>query len=215
MNNPTPRPHECGRCGLDHRHCLGHNKAGGPCGRQPIDGADVCILHGARAPQVVAAAIARVERARAENAVMTYGLPVEVDAFDALRQEIHRTNGHIYWLSLIIGTFDPEELVWGEVLEEQGSGTGQREGDTFKSRSEASINIWLTLYREERKHLVKVCKDAIACGLAQREVELLESQGRLISDMLRNVFDDPELGLDDVTKRRVREVAIRHLREVA
>jgi len=146
---------------------------------------------------------------------MTFGLPLHVDPFDALTQEIDRTNGHIYWLSLIISTFDPEDLVWGDTMVEEGSGTGTLEGDTWKNRSEAGINVWLTLYQSERKHLVEVCKAAIQCGLAERAVQLQEAQGQLVSDFMRRVFDDPELGLDDATKRRLRETAIRHLRTVA
>lgn len=212
-NHPTSRPFSCGRCGQDHTDCLGHNKAGEPCGKRAINGADVCIDHGARAPQVAAAATRRVELARAERAVVTYGLPREIDPFDALREEIARTAGHIQYLSDIISTIEEEALVWGKTLEEAGKGTGQKEGNTAKIRSEAGINIWLTLYDQERKHLVLVCRTAIQCGLAEREVALLESQGRLIADLLRSVFDDPDLGLDDATKRRVREIASRHLRE--
>jgi hypothetical protein len=144
---------------------------------------------------------------------VTYGLPREIDPFDALREEIARTAGHIQYLSDIISTIEEEALVWGKTLEEAGKGTGQKEGNTAKIRSEAGINIWLTLYDQERKHLVLVCRTAIQCGLAEREVALLESQGRLIADLLRSVFDDPDLGLDDATKRRVREIASRHLRE--
>jgi hypothetical protein len=155
-----------------------------------------------------------VERARAENAVVTYGLPRSIDPFDALREEIARTAGHVAWLSDIVSTLEAEELTWGESQVEEGSGTGMMQGDTYKVRYQASVNIWLTLYKDERKHLVDVCKVAIQCGLAKREVELLERQGKLVADLLRNVFDDPDLGVDDATKRRLREIASRHLRAV-
>src|SRR6185295_14000102 len=32
--------------------CQGTNRAGGPCGRPPIPGGHVCVLHGGKAPQV-------------------------------------------------------------------------------------------------------------------------------------------------------------------
>jgi hypothetical protein len=211
-NHPTPRPFSCGQCGLEHTDCLAHNKAGDPCGKRAINGADVCPDHGARAPQVAAAAERRVELGRAERAVVTYGLPRNIDPFDALREEIARTAGHVAWLAEIVSELEQDVLVWGKTLEEAGKGTGQKEGNTAKIRNEASVNIWLTLYDQERKHLVLVCRTAIQCGLAKREVEILESQGRLIADMFRSIFDDPELGLDDGTKRRMREIASRHLR---
>jgi hypothetical protein len=178
----------------------------------PIDGSDVCVSHGARAPQVVAAATRRVELGTAQRAVVTYGLPRNIDPFDALREEIARTAGHVAWLSEIVGELEQDALVWGQTLTETGKGTGQKEGNTAKIRNEASVNIWLTLYDQERKHLVLVCRTAIQCGLAKREVELLESQGKMIADILRAVFDDPELGLNDEVKRRMREIASRQLR---
>ena len=184
----------------------------------PVDGCDVCVNHGARAPAVAAAATARVQRgiARgiAERAVMTYGLSTAIDPFDALKAELDRTNGHVLWLAGVVASLDPEELVWGKTLTEVGSGTGQREGNTAKARSEAAVNIWLKLYKEERQHLVKVSETCIACGLAEREVTLLESHGRLVADLLRDIFSDPALALPLGEQRRYIEVASRHLRSV-
>ena len=57
---PTPRPYECSQCGQTHNKCIAHNKTGGPCDRNPADGADVCPTHGGHAPQVVKAAKGRV-----------------------------------------------------------------------------------------------------------------------------------------------------------
>lgn len=211
----------CSTCGKPHERdgnptCIGHRSDGEPCLAYAIQGGTVCYKrHGGKAPQVQAAAAQRLEMARVEKAVVTYGLPREIDAFDAMREVIWRTAGHVHWLAEIVAELEKDSLVWGKTQEEAGKGTGQKEGNTAKIRNEAAENIWLIRYDKERKLLVDVCRAAIQCGLAQREVELLESQGRLISDMLRNVFDDPELGLDDGTKRRLREVAIRHLRDVA
>lgn len=177
-----------------------------------IDGADVCIIHGARAPQVKAAAQERVELGRAQRAVATYGLPIDVDPFDALREELARTAGHVRWLADIIADIDPEALVWGETSIEEGEGTGAKEGATAKIKSEAGINVWLTLYKQERVHLKDVAKTAIQCGLAEREVQLLEQQGKLIADIFRAMIDDPELGLDLEQRARMRSTASKHLR---
>src|SRR5687767_359834 len=40
--------------------CRGTNRAGAPCGRAPIPGGYVCVLHGGRAPQVQQSAKARL-----------------------------------------------------------------------------------------------------------------------------------------------------------
>jgi hypothetical protein len=212
MDNPTPRPYDCEQCGQVHVRCLGHNTEGGPCGRQAIDGSDVCPTHGARAPQVAAAAARRVETARAERAVATYGLSIAIDPFDAIMEEIARTYGHVKWLGEIIATMEVKDLVWGKTLEEAGKGTGQKEGNTAKVRSEANINIWLALYKDERKHLVDVSKAAIQCGIAEREIRLLERQGQMMADFVRGFIDDPGLGFDQAMRQRAREIASQHLR---
>jgi hypothetical protein len=212
LDNPTPRPYDCPKCFMSHKDCLGHTRAGKPCGMRAVDGADVCIIHGARAPQVKAAAQDRVERARAERAVATYGLPQDIDPFDALSQELNRTQGHVMWLSAIIADMDPGALVWGETSIEEGEGTGAKEGSTYRIKSEAGVNVWLQLYYEERKHLKDVAKTCIACGIAQRELDLLERYSEMMANALGRIFDDPELAFDTEMKEKMLAVASRHLR---
>jgi hypothetical protein len=72
--------------------------------------------------------------------------------------------------------------------------------------------VWLTLYQAERSHLVNVCKAAIACGLAEREVRLAEQQGQLLAELLRAVFSDPALGLTVKQRAAAMTVASQHLR---
>jgi hypothetical protein len=146
--------------------------------------------------------------------VASFGLPRDVDPFDALKQELDRTYGHVLWLAEVVASFTPEELVWGQTLEEVGSGTGQREGDTTKVGNEAGVNTWLKLYADERKHLVVVARAAIECGLAERGIEILERQDQLIPDKFRSIIDDPELALPADERRTMLMVAIRHLRVV-
>ncbi len=45
---------------LESRRCTATNRLGERCGRAPIPGGAVCVLHGGRAPQTVAAAKARL-----------------------------------------------------------------------------------------------------------------------------------------------------------
>jgi hypothetical protein len=53
--------------------------------------------------------------------------------------------------------------------------------------------MWLKLYREERAHLVKVCAEAIRCGIEERYVRLAESQGKLVADAVKAILGDLEL----------------------
>lgn len=72
--HPSPRPHECDRCGGTHAKCLAHNRAGKPCNRGCVDGADVCHNHGGAAPQVKRIADARVLTADIEAKLGQLGL---------------------------------------------------------------------------------------------------------------------------------------------
>jgi hypothetical protein len=156
--------------------------------------------------------VTHAQNIRAEQAVRSFGLPVDIDAHQALRDEIHRTAGAVQWLGEIVADLDQERIVLGLTSVVTGSGTGQRANDTTQRTIEAKTNVWVQLWQQERRHLVDVCRVAITCGLAEREVDLAEQHGRLMAGIFRAVFDDPEAALDDDTRKRLRRVTSRHLR---
>lgn len=188
----------CGRCDQDHPRCAGHNKqTGGPCGSHPINGADKCRMHVGKKSKAVK------QQVTAERAVVTYGLPREIDPHDALLQEVWRTQGHVEWLGGIISEIEQGDLVWGLSQEKYG---GEDWGTTYKS----APNAWLTLYHQERTHLAKVCKAAIDAGIDERRVQLAEAQGAAIVAVLKDTLAD--LGVE-VTPDVAATVG-RHLRAV-
>lgn len=142
----------------------------------------------------------------------TYGLPREIDPADALLEEVYRTAGHVAWLEHQVRALSPEELVWGVSEEAEKKATEFEGTDTTRK---ATPNVWVVLYREERKHLVDVCATAIKVGIEERRVRLAESQGALIAGVIRAVLEDPELGLDRHQREVGRGVASRHLRVLA
>lgn len=191
MYNPTVRPVYCEKCDSDHERCLAHTSVGQPCKRWPRNGADYCPYHlpseGAKIK-----AIESVASNQAREAVYTFGLPVEIDPHQALRDEIARTNGHIIWLQGIISEMEQKKLVFDTTLIER---TDDFSGQSTTVRSEATINVWLRLYKEERTHLISVCRAAVACGLAEREIQLAEREGEIIARVIRQVIESSELGL--------------------
>ncbi|WP_113699708.1 hypothetical protein [Nonomuraea lactucae] len=147
---------------------------------------------------------------QARRAVATYGLPREVDPAAALLEEVHRTAGHVAWLQEKVREIDEDDLVWG-VVEEVDKGAGEFTGvDVTKA---AKPNVWLELYHRERAHLAKVAKDALAAGIAERQVRLAEQQGALIVGVIQRILDD--LSLTAEQRARVPEVVPRHLRAVS
>ncbi len=145
--------------------------------------------------------------AMASAAASTYGLPIDVDPFTALLEEVARTNGIVNWLGKTILALDPRTLTRGVTTIVDKGGAGATEITT-----EVRRNIYLDLYKEERAHLVKVCHTAISCGLSERQVKLAESQGALIAELLGAVIADPELGLSPRHQEVALNVACRHLR---
>lgn len=171
-------------------------------------GSTVCRKHGGGAPQVRAAAARRVAEEEARNAVVTYGLPIDIDPADALLEEVCRTAGHVAWLEQQVQALSPEEVVWGKAEETE---KGASEFPGIDTTQKAAPNVWVVLYREERAHLVAVCKAAIAADIDERRVRLAERQGALLADVIRQMLEDPELGLSKQQREVGRVVASRHL----
>lgn len=132
-----------------------------------------CRNHGGNLPGHVVAA----EKEKAKRAVAMFGLPVEVDPHTALMEEIWRTNGHVIWLGTVIAELDSP--------------------DKLKQMTDAGVqpSVWVSMYENERAHLVKVSAEAIKCGVAERTIQLAEDQGRLMAMVMQAFIRDPELEL--------------------
>lgn len=183
---------------------------GKPCTRPPVPGATRCRFHGAAAPQVKAAAERRLQTAQAQQAVVTFGLPREIDPRDALLEEVYRSAGAVDWLHQQVQALQSDQVVWGK-FEEVEKQAGEFPGLDVTHR--ATVNVWVELWRAERAHLVKVAKEAINCGIEERKVRLAEQQGALLAGVIKNILGDLDLTPQQAAK--VSEVVPRHLRSVA
>ncbi|WP_415648552.1 hypothetical protein [Stackebrandtia soli] len=123
------------------------------------------------------------QKSIASEAVKVFGLDLEVDPRDALLAEVHRTAGAIDWLREQIQVLDPTEV---------------------------TDSPWIPLYRQERKHLIDVCRAAISAGIEERRVRLAEQQGTLLADVIRGILGDLDLTPDQAA--RVSEVVPQRLR---
>ena len=189
--------------------CTAHRTNGQPCHAPAMRGQTVCIKHCGGTPQARGAAGRRLAQAKAIQAVVTYGLPVDIEPQDALIEEVARTAGHVRWLAQLVSEIERADLVWG-VTEEQQVRASEFTGVNITKGSVP--NVWLDLYQRERTHLVAVCKAAIGAGIAERQVRLAEQQGALIADVIRAVIGDPDLGLSVEQQETARRVASHHLR---
>jgi hypothetical protein len=145
-----------------------------------------------------------------ERAVVTLGLPIDVDPGKALLDEIHWTAGHVAWLRSKVQELEGDELVWGKVLHREGVGP---EGPVDVSDHKSAPNTWYQLYMAEREHLAKVCSLALKAGIEERKVKLAESQGLLVADVIRRILG--ALGLTPAQQLLVPEIVPRELRALA
>lgn len=170
----------------DARRCTAKSKQSGVrCKRAAIVGGTVCSMHGGKAPAVAANAAAR-------TLLQTYGLPHEVDPLDALMGELHRTAGHVAWLSQQVSQLTTVIA------------TG-----AFGNQSTDAL---VRLYQSERMHLARVAADCLKAGVEERRVRLAEEQGRLVADVIRRIVEG--LGLDP-SAPEVRDIVRRELVAVA
>lgn len=140
-------------------------------------GVGCCKYHGGTAPTHRVHA----ERVMAAQEVARLGLPVEIDAQEALLQEVHRSAGAVAYLQRIISALDDDELVQEDRLPGGGS--------------VISKSVWVEMYDAERRLLIQASQAAIRCGVAERQVRIAERQGELIANAVRAILQ--ALGVAD------------------
>lgn len=220
----SDNPKDCPRCGQAHERCAGHNRAGNPCKKHPLEHQRVCELHGGKSPRALAAATRKGQEIAAREAVATYGLPVDISPTEALLEEVRWTAGHVQWLRARVQELETAALVWGTTRTETEVSASQNHADNDEVPDASTLpsdkviqtarpTVWLDLYDRERKHLIAVCSAALKAGVEERRVRLAESQGELVAGAIRAILTD--LGLTAEQQARVSEVVPRHLRLLA
>lgn len=202
-----PPERACARCGQQHLTksgypaCAGHHRGTEePCEAHPVRGADKCRMHlGAKPGPFIA-------EAKARGLMETYGRKIETTAVEALLDEVQWTAGHVAWLRQRVADLEEHDVVWGTTQIKTG-------GDDGGHTEAAEPNVWLKLYQAERTHLVKVCSEAIRCGIEERRVRLAEQQGQLVAQVIRAILGDLDLTPEQAA--RVPDVVPRHLRALA
>ncbi len=180
----------------------------GSCHGPAVADLDRCRMHlGEEAAPVIAEAKA-MEAAR--KAVVTFGLPRDISAIDALMEEVRWTAGHVAWLREQVQALEADALTWGIREQSEKNATEFTGTDTTYA---AMPNIWLELYYRERKHLVEVTKAAIAAGIEERRVRLEEAKGQLVAEIIRRITG--RLGLSAEQSAILPQIASEELRQAA
>ena len=176
----------------DPRRCQATGKRSGErCHNWAIQGATVCRMHGGGAKQVRAAA----KRRLAEQAVMRTLTEMEIEPLgDPIEAMIGMAEEAQAMRKLLI-----ERIAYWE-----------KHYQASEELKDAGWRKWF----EALDKATTLCKALAGLDLEGRRVRLAERQGQLFSDVLRRVFDDPELGLSQEQRKAAGQVAGRHLRLV-
>ena len=165
--------------------------------------------------------MAKAEIERASVAVVNLGLARDIGPQAALLEELQRTAGHVDWLGAQISELAPAALIWGAAEKKFTLAVGSSGGRSPLASTDArlvevkegpSVSTWLELYDRERKHLVEVCAVAISCGIADRQVQVAEEQGRIIARVISDVLSDLGVSLEG---QDVRFAVFRRLMQVS
>jgi hypothetical protein len=201
----------CAKCGQSHPKCSGHNRRGVPCGRFPVPGARVCVLHGGGIPKVATKAAVRHEMSKWVPGDMT------IDPGEALLRLVTQSSRRAaLYASLLEQQY--ERAANGGTAADLPGGVSVLIGYKYSLDKEGNavpveeaIRGLVELEIRERELLAGFASKAIAAGLAERQVRIAEKQGALLADVLRAVLADPALGLTAEQRSAAPSVIRAHL----
>lgn len=181
-------------------------KGGGYCSRPAGWGTDHpevgrCKLHGGNVPNHRASA----QKELARRGVEAFGLPLNIEPYQALLDELARTNGIILFYEMQIHALDSTADLTGPIGTE---GTAEDTDLAHHPKSEA--HIWVRLHQQERAHFVKVAETCVKAGIAERQIEIAEQQGAILATVIRGILTELKIAMTEEVRNTVRK----HLMEV-
>ncbi len=203
--------------------CKANRSDGQPCAAWPIKGAEVCRVHGGRAPQVRAAARRRLAFGEAEAELGRLGVPIEVDPAEAMLQMVWEAAGNVAvlrgWIQRLrqadqlIEGYDEDDIMESLASIGQGKTVARSQRGVIAGRIDpanwkAAPHVLVTMYNEERERLVKWAKACRDAGVEEHRVRLAERQGEMLAEVLRHLLGSLSgalvaAGLAEAVVRRV------------
>lgn len=174
---PYPCPRGDDGCGEWHTACAAHNRAGRPCGAQPLVGTEPprCRNHAGRSAEVIRAQheaqqnAVRLFRAR-QAAAQREGLVEYVDPLE----ELHRLAGEV--------------LMWRDVCRELVGALPE-----LRYRAGAAgeqVRAEVGLYERSLERAEKLLADLVRLGIEERLVKLNQARAAVIERVIDGVLYD-------------------------
>lgn len=208
----------------NHRKCSGLTKQGKPCeapvvavrSGQDIVYGDFCHHHGGFRQKHKL--VTRLQEQKLAQAIKRFGAPIEVNPADALLQLVWETAGNVAWLRERVRELN----ILGPGLSDEsqdpdGNGISHRRHRDFLSfdhLGNLTPHALVRMYNDERDRLTRVCKVAVECGLAERQMRLAERYAQVIVQVIMHVLEAPQLDLTPHQREIGRQLAATKMREL-
>lgn len=207
--------------------CGAKTRKGGLCGQAAGWGTDHprvgrCKLHGGSTQNHVVAAARIAANAEAQRMMARAG--VDADPLEHLLESLHRAAALVEVWGQMVAAIDERageeasdrghlrgELGYEEVPHDHGVDVVVMPRDRLmavNSKGEARVHPYVVEYQSALERRAKFAKLCIDAGIAERQVELAEEQGKLIAKVISAVLSD----LDVSETPKVRKIVGRHLR---
>jgi hypothetical protein len=178
-----------------HELCNAKKKNGERCRAFAGQGTDhfgigTCKFHGGATRHHYKHAV----KVAAKREMVKYGAPINIHPNEALLAMLYLSSGHVAWLHSEIANYD------------ENARNGKKK--LFDEQ------MLLMLYSDERDRVARIAKAAIDCGIAERQVALMERCGTSIASVLRRVFEDAELSLTKKQQAKLPDLLRRHLSDL-
>lgn len=132
-----------------------------------------------------------------------WGDLVVVDPGEALIQEVHRAQGVVTWIHMVLRSFTT--LNFDHVTEAEARSMVLQ----MTAFNGLQATVWVEMFFKERRHLAQVAKMALDAGVAERAVTIEEEKMALVAGAIKDIFN--ELGLTVEQRAKFPEIARRHL----
>lgn len=192
----------CPEIGKSHDRCRGHKRNHTPCTQWPMNGQNVCRMHGGSSPRSLATAKQRVAMQ-----VFSTEITQSIVAFDPEYDESPEEGllREVRWSGQIAKALG---VVCMDYVDDLGI-------LTYSAGQGSQINALVDQWNKERDRHAKFCKMALDAGIQQRTLDIIESQAGAIVNAMLALLAAPELRLtsDQIIEGKV--VAARVLRTLS
>lgn len=138
---------------------------------------------------------------------ITYTREIQISPWDAMLTEVRVSAGRVLWIDQRVQEEIERERKAQQAGDDERDST--RGGDTEETRdrwearhASRELREWIKLSREERAHMASVARQAVSAGLSERYIESVQTEARMIAEVLSRALGAAELTPEQHAKAR-------------